>query len=174
MLSSPLILISMAAIKLTSPGPAIYKQERITINNKPFRLYKLRTMRQGAEDGTGPVVSPANDPRVTRIGRLLRLTRLDELPQFINVLMGDMSVVGPRPERPCFTERYEEECPGYGYRAAVKAGITGYAQLMGKYATSASDKLRFDLWYIKNYSLWLDITLVIKTIKVLFMKGSAA
>ena len=169
---SPVLLLVALLVKISSPGPVIFKQERITRNNQPFFVYKFRTMYQGAEDETGPVFTAEDDQRVTRIGALLRSTRIDELPQFFNVLAGDMSVVGPRPERTFFVNQFKKEFPDYEYRTTVKAGITGYAQLMGKYATSASDKLRFDLWYIKNYSLWLDITLVLQTVKVLFVKGS--
>jgi exopolysaccharide biosynthesis polyprenyl glycosylphosphotransferase len=173
-LLSPLMLCIALAVRLTSPGKVVYKQERVTKDNKVFRIYKFRTMYEGAESDTGPVVASESDSRVTSVGALLRSTRLDELLQFINVLTGDMSIVGPRPERPFFIEQFKKEHPNYDYRTTVKAGITGYAQLMGKYATSAPDKLRFDLWYIKNYSLWLDVTLILRTVKVLFVKGSVS
>ncbi|MDR1663347.1 MAG: sugar transferase [Clostridiales bacterium] len=172
-LTSPILLISAIAIKLDSPGPVFYRQERITENNRVFKVIKLRTMQNGAEELTGSVLAAENDPRITKVGAFLRATRVDELPQFINVFLGDMSVVGPRPERPIFTEQFKMEQPDYDYRSAVKAGITGYAQVMGKYTTSFTDKLRYDLMYIRNYSLWLDITLVIQTIKVLFTKQAA-
>jgi exopolysaccharide biosynthesis polyprenyl glycosylphosphotransferase len=170
-LTSPLLLLTALAVRLTSPGPAVYKQERVTKDNKTFWLYKFRTMYDNAEDATGPVIASAGDERVTPLGGFLRSTRIDELLQFFNVLKGEMSVVGPRPERPFFIDQFKNEFPDYDHRATVKAGITGYAQLTGKYTTSASDKLRFDLWYIRNYSFWLDVTLIIKTVKVLFMKG---
>jgi exopolysaccharide biosynthesis polyprenyl glycosylphosphotransferase len=173
-LLSPLMLLIALVVRFTSPGPVVYKQERVTKDNKVFHIYKFRTMYEGAESETGPVIACESDSRVTSVGTLLRATRLDELLQFINVLTGDMSIVGPRPERPFFIERFTKEHPDYDYRATVKSGITGYAQLMGKYATSAPDKLRFDLWYIKNYSLWLDVTLILMTVKVLFMKGSVS
>jgi lipopolysaccharide/colanic/teichoic acid biosynthesis glycosyltransferase len=166
------MLLTALVIRLTSPGPAIYKQERVTKDNRHFWLYKFRTMYESAEDETGPVTASTNDERVTPFGAFLRSARFDEILQFFNVIKGEMSVVGPRPERPFFIEQFKTDFPDYDYRAAVKAGITGYAQLMGNYSTAASDKLRFDLWYIKNYSLWMDITLIVKTVKVLFMKGS--
>jgi exopolysaccharide biosynthesis polyprenyl glycosylphosphotransferase len=171
--TSPLMLVCYAAVKLTSPGPAIFKQERITEGNRVFNVYKFRTMRRDAESMTGPVLASENDDRVTKAGAILRRTRLDELPQFYNVLKGEMSVVGPRPERPFFIEQFKSELPDYDYRAAVRAGITGYAQVMGRYTTSASDKLRFDLWYIRNYSIWMDITLIMRTLRLLFVKDAA-
>jgi exopolysaccharide biosynthesis polyprenyl glycosylphosphotransferase len=173
LLSAPVMLISALLIKLTSPGPVIFKQERLTANNRLFFVYKFRTMYDNAEDLSGPVLAAQNDKRITPVGAFLRSKRIDEFPQFFNVLIGSMSVVGPRPERPFFIEQFKRELPDYEYRAAVKAGITGYAQVMGKYTTSFSDKLRFDLWYIKNYSIWLDITLVLKTVKVIFTKAAA-
>ncbi|MGI6084182.1 MAG: sugar transferase [Acetivibrionales bacterium] len=173
LLISPILIIVAALIKMTSKGPALYKQERITKGNKPFMLLKFRTMRENAEDETGPVLSEENDPRVTPIGRILRKTRIDELPQLINVLKGEMSLVGPRPERPFFVEQFIHDMPEYGHRFAVKAGITGYAQVFGNYSTSPEDKLRYDLMYIRNYSLILDIKLILQTFKVFFVPGSA-
>jgi len=172
-LLSPLMLITAILIKLTSSGPVLYKQERITKGNKRFYVIKFRTMKQNAEDITGPILSQVNDPRVTPIGRILRRTRIDELPQLINVLKGDMSLVGPRPERPFFVEQFMHDLPEYEHRFAVKAGITGYAQIAGNYGTSAEDKLRYDLMYIRHYSLLLDIKLIFRTIGVLFTPGSA-
>jgi exopolysaccharide biosynthesis polyprenyl glycosylphosphotransferase len=172
-LLSPLMLITTVLIKLTSRGPAFYKQERITKGNIRFYVIKFRTMKQNAEDITGPVLSQVNDPRVTPLGRILRRTRIDELPQLINVLKGDMSLVGPRPERPFFVEQFIHDLPEYEHRFAVKAGITGYAQIAGNYGTSAEDKLRYDLMYIRHYSLLLDIKLIFRTIGVLFTPGSA-
>jgi lipopolysaccharide/colanic/teichoic acid biosynthesis glycosyltransferase len=113
-----------------------------------------------------------DDPRITKVGKLLRLIRMDELPQLINILKGEMSFVGPRPERPFFVEQFEQEIPEYRYRSAVKAGLTGLAQVEGKYNTSVENKLRYDLIYINNYSLWQDISIILQTIKVLFMKSS--
>lgn len=172
-LLSPLMLITIVLIKITSKGPVFYKQERITKGNRHFNVIKFRTMRQDAEEITGPVLSHINDPRVTPLGRFLRRTRIDELPQLINVLKGDMSLVGPRPERPFFVEQFMLDLPEYEHRFAVKAGITGYAQIAGNYGTSPEDKLRYDLMYIRHYSLLLDIKLIFRTIGVLFTPGSA-
>ena len=137
------------AIKLTSPGPVFYTQKRVGRNNKVFQLYKFRTMINNAEARTGPVLSSEKDGRVTKVGRILRMTRIDEIPQLINVLKGDMSIVGPRPERPVFVEKYCKELPDYAYRHMINTGITGLAQVSGKYSTSPQDKLRYDLLYAK-------------------------
>lgn len=166
--SSPIMLLSAILIKLTSRGPVIYSQERITEGNRVFKIYKFRTMVNDAEKLTGPVISSQDDPRVTPIGSFLRKTKIDELPQLFNILKGDMSFVGPRPERPVFASRYSAEIPTYKYRTLVKAGLTGYAQVYGKYDTSAEDKLRYDLMYIRNYSLLLDIKLLFNTFFALF------
>jgi len=170
---SPLLLIIAVLVKLTSEGPAFYIQERITKGNQIFKLIKFRTMRLDAEELSGPVLSEENDPRVTPLGKILRKTRIDELPQLINVLKGDMSLVGPRPERPFFVEKFINDMPEYEYRFSVKAGITGFAQILGRYDTSPEDKLRYDLMYIRNYSLLLDIKLILQTIRVLFTPGSS-
>lgn len=170
---SPLLLIIAVLVKLTSEGPAFYIQERITKGNQIFKLIKFRTMRLDAEEQSGPVLSEDNDPRVTPLGKILRKTRIDELPQLINVLKGDMSLVGPRPERPFFVEKFINDMPEYEYRFSVKAGITGFAQILGRYDTSPEDKLRYDLMYIRNYSLLLDIKLILQTIRVLFTPGSS-
>lgn len=167
-ITSPIMLISAILIKLTSPGPVIFSQERITEGNRVFRIYKFRTMVNDAEKLTGPVISSADDPRVTPIGSFLRKFKIDELPQLFNILKGDMSFVGPRPERPVFASRYSAEIPTYKYRTLVKAGLTGYAQVYGKYDTSAEDKLRYDLLYIRSYSLLLDIKLLFDTFFALF------
>lgn len=169
LVSLPIFLVLIPTIRLTSPGKAIYTQQRVTKNNKVFNIYKFRTMYEDAETKTGPVISGEYDPRVTPVGRILRKLRLDEIPQLFNVLAGDMSLIGPRPERPYFVEQFSKDIPEYNYRNAVKAGITGYAQLLGKYDTSPEDKLRYDLMYIKNYSLLLDIKLLLQTAKVFFM-----
>jgi exopolysaccharide biosynthesis polyprenyl glycosylphosphotransferase len=165
---SPLMIIVALLIRLTSPGKAIYVQERVTFRDRIFRMYKFRTMRADAEKDTGPVISGRNDPRVTPVGRFLRKFRIDEIPQLFNVLKGDMSIVGPRSERPYFVEKYEKEIPEYTQRNVVKAGITGYAQILGNYDTSAENKLRYDLIYIKNYSLLLDLKLMLQTVRVVF------
>lgn len=172
-LSSPLMLAAVLVIKLTSKGPVIYKQVRITKNQKEFNIYKFRTMSATAEKDTGPVLSTANDMRVTPIGKYLRALRIDELPQLFNVLNGTMSLVGPRPERPFFVEQFVKENPYYDLRHNVRAGITGYAQVYGKYATNFNSKLNFDLVYIKNYSLIMDIKILFQTTKVLFDKVSS-
>ena len=164
----PLMIVTALLIRLTSTGKVIYVQERVTYKDKVFRMYKFRTMRENAEEGTGPIISGRNDPRVTPFGRFLRKFRIDEVPQLFNVLKGDMSIVGPRSERPCFVEQYEREIPEYTQRNVVKAGITGYAQILGNYDTTAENKLRYDLIYIKNYSLLLDLKLMFQTIKVVF------
>lgn len=171
---SPLMLGVALLIKLTSDGPVFYKQERVTQLNKVFSIYKFRTMNKDAETMTGPVMTEQNDPRVTPLGRVLRRLRIDELPQLFNVLYGNMSLVGPRPERPFFVEQFIQNMPEYGHRFMVKAGITGYAQIFGSYDTSPDDKLRYDLMYIRNYSLLLDIKLIFGTFKVLFTVGSAS
>jgi len=168
--TSPLMIIIAILIRSTSKGPAIYKQTRITVGNREFKMLKFRTMYDNAEEKTGPVLSSDNDPRVTKVGRVLRNLRLDELPQLFNVLKGDMSFVGPRPERPFFVEQYSRDIPEYTHRYLVKAGMTGYAQIYGKYDTSAVDKLKYDLLYIRDYSLMLDIKLILQTLKVLLGK----
>lgn len=167
-ITTPIMLVAALLVKFTSPGPVFYAQERVTINSRLYNIYKFRTMRVDAEALTGPVISGGNDPRVTPLGRVLRKYRIDELPQLFNVLMGDMSIVGPRSERPFFVNQFAKEIPGYNQRSAVKAGITGFAQILGNYDTSPEDKLRYDLIYIKNYSLLLDIKLIFQTLKVVF------
>jgi lipopolysaccharide/colanic/teichoic acid biosynthesis glycosyltransferase len=148
-------------------------QERVGQNGRVFRLYKLRTMVTGAEEGTGPVLAATDDARITPVGRWLRATRLDELPQVFNVLKGEMSFVGPRPERPEFVERFRAESPAYHYRHLVKPGLTGLAQVQGRYSTSAEDKLRFDLYYIRNYSLLLDLQILLQTIPIVITPAAA-
>lgn len=173
-LFSPIMLIAALLIKLTSKGPVIYKQVRITENNKKFQVYKFRTMYENAEAMTGPVLASDDDPRITRIGKFFRMVRIDELPQFFNVLIGDMSFIGPRPERPYFVEQFEKDYPNYHYRHNVKAGITGLAQVMGKYSTDVKDKLRLDLMYIKNYSILLDLRILFLTIKIALTKEASS
>ncbi len=163
-LGSPLFLGCALAVALTSPGPVFYIQERVGYRGRPFLLYKFRTMVRDAEKITGPILAKENDSRITTVGRILRSTRLDELPQLINVLKGNMSIVGPRPERPYFFNQFIKETPNYHYRHIVKPGLTGLAQVYSKYTTSAADKLRYDLYYIRNYSLWLDLKIILQTI----------
>lgn len=167
-LSAPVILICAIIIKASDGGPVFYRQERLTIDNKPYKIYKLRSMRTDAEQDTGAVISGKDDPRVTNFGKFLRRSKLDEVPQFINVLKGEMSVVGPRSERPEFVEDFERKIPGYSQRFAVKAGITGLAQVAGNYDTTPQDKLRYDLLYIKNYSILQDLKIMFLTVRAIF------
>ncbi|SDJ31892.1 sugar transferase [Natribacillus halophilus] len=172
LVASPLLLLTTLLIKLESPrGSIIFKQERLGQNDQPFMMYKFRSMIEEAEKITGPTLATENDDRITKVGKWIRATRLDELPQLYNVLKGDMSLVGPRPERAYFIEQLAKQYYHYSYRNTVKPGITGYAQIMGKYSTEADDKLRFDLYYIRNYSFWLDIIILLKTFMVLFDKS---
>lgn len=172
-LTSPILLITAILVKVTSDGPVFYKQVRITKNGKEFNVLKFRTMSATAEQETGPVLATANDNRVTTIGKHLRSLRIDELPQLFNVLKGEMSVVGPRPERPFFVDQFEQVNNYYYLRHNVRAGITGYAQVYGKYASDFNSKLNFDLLYIKKYSILLDIKIMLQTIKILFDKVSS-
>lgn len=172
-ITSPIMLVTAFIIKLNSPGPVIYKQTRITLNQKEFNILKFRTMSATAEAKSGPVLSTSNDSRVTSVGKYLRALRIDELPQLINVLRGDMSVVGPRPERPFFVNQFNRDNTYYYLRHNVRAGITGYAQVYGKYASDYNSKLNFDLLYIKNYSILLDLKILLQTIKILFDKVSS-
>ena len=172
-LTSPLMLLTAAAIKLQDGGPILFKQERVTIHNRSFNVYKFRSMIANAEQYTGPVLASEDDPRITGLGRFLRASRLDELPQLFNVFFGHMSMVGPRPERPHFMEQFSKEIPDFEYRVMVKGGITGLAQVLGKYTTDPRDKLRYDLLYIRNYSFWLDVQMILYTIKIMFIKESA-
>ncbi|HEM6111855.1 TPA: sugar transferase [Streptococcus suis] len=173
LLSSPIFILTAILIKLESPGPIFYRQDRVTKGNRVFSILKFRSMRVGAERTTGPVLALENDYRVTRIGKFIRRTRIDELPQLINVLRGDMSMVGPRPERPFFVERFIQENGYYTLRHNVRAGITGYAQVYGKYTSDFQSKLKFDLLYIKKYSILLDIKLLLKTFVTLLDKTSS-
>ena len=166
----PALILAMAAIKLDSAGPVIYRQQRITQGGRVFWLYKLRTMRVDAERN-GPKWASVKDPRITRVGSYLRRTRLDEIPQLINIIFGDMSVVGPRPERPVFVEMLQKELPLYHLRHTLRAGLTGWAQVNYRYGASFEDsrnKLEYDLYYIKNFSLIRDIGIILQTIRVVF------
>jgi exopolysaccharide biosynthesis polyprenyl glycosylphosphotransferase len=155
-----------------SSGTAFYVQERITRDNKIFKIYKFRTMVKNAEAMSGPVLANELDKRITKIGRILRATRMDEVPQLYNILIGDMSIVGPRPERPFFVEQFEKDIPEYNLRHRVKAGLTGLAQVQGKYNTSVRDKLKYDLLYINGYSIALDVKLIMQTLNILLRKNS--
>ncbi|MBM7710558.1 sugar transferase [Enterococcus xiangfangensis] len=172
-IASPFMLITAILVKVTSPGPIIYKQIRITQDQKEFPIYKFRSMSAAAESKSGPVLAKSNDTRVTPVGKFIRAVRFDELPQLINVLKGDMSIIGPRPERPFFVEQFNAENPYYYLRHNVRTGITGYAQVYGKYASDYNSKLKFDLLYIKKYSLMLDLKILLQTIKILFDKVSS-
>lgn len=171
-ITSPLMLVTAAAVYLYDRGPVFFKQKRLTKDGREFSVYKFRSMIVDAEkDGVARLAS-SNDSRITPVGKIIRATRLDELPQLLNILKGDMSVVGPRPERPEIAREYEKEIPEFAYRLKVKAGLTGYAQIYGKYNTTAYDKLKLDLMYIEGYSFLNDLKLIVATIKILFMKES--
>ncbi|MBQ4531012.1 MAG: sugar transferase [Lachnospiraceae bacterium] len=166
---SPLMLIFATLIKLYDGGPVFYKQERLTQDGNIFMIYKFRSMRVDSEK-EGARLAMKNDKRVTPIGNVLRKLHLDELPQILNILKGDMSIVGPRPERKEIADKYAKEIPEFPFRLKVKAGLTGYAQVYGKYNTTPYDKLKLDLYYIQNYSFFLDIKLILLTVKILFQK----
>lgn len=168
-LLSPLMLIISILIKLSSKGKIIYVQERVTKDDKIFKMYKFRTMVLDAEKTTGPVLAENNDPRCTKIGLILRRLSLDELPQFVNVLQGDMSIVGPRPERPFYVNILKDEIPNYALRHKVKAGITGLSQIKGlRGKTSIELRIKYDLEYINNWSIFLDLKIILKTCLVVF------
>ena len=173
--SLPTMAVIAVLIKLTSEGPVLFVHDRLGLNERPFKLYKFRTMVDNAEKGTGPVWAKKDDPRVTKLGKVLRKTRLDELPQFFNVLKGDMSFVGPRPIRKFFADQLTEKFPYYSLRFYVKPGLTGWAQVTADYGDSVEGqlkKLEHELFYIHDYSLMLDAVIVLKTIqKVLSAKG---
>ncbi|WP_270816616.1 sugar transferase [Hungatella effluvii] len=171
-ITSPLMLLTALAIKLYDGDPVIHKQVRMTMEGKEFCVYKFRSMVRDAEKDGIARLAAEGDVRVTPVGKVIRRTRLDELPQLFNVLKGDMSMVGPRPERPQIAAEYKEYMPEFDYRLKVKGGLTGYAQIYGKYNTTPYDKLKLDLMYIENYSFWLDVKLILMTVKILFMKNS--
>ena len=162
----PLFILIIPAVKLCDMGPVLYKQKRLTKNGREFWLYKFRSMIVDAEKLGGARLSTDNDDRVTPVGKVLRKLRLDELPQLWNILIGDMSIVGPRPERPEIASKYQKEMPEFEYRLRVKAGLTGLAQTVGRYNTTAYDKLKMDLAYITNYSVLQDIKLIFMTVKI--------
>ena len=171
-LTSPIMLIVAILIKAYDGGPVMFRQERCTINGKVFKIHKFRSMIVDAEKDNKPIPATQDDPRITPIGKFIRKTRIDELPQMIDILNGNMSVVGPRPERVEHVEKYTKEISEFDYRLKVKGGLTGYAQIYGKYNTTPYDKLKLDLMYIQSYSLLLDIKLILMTIKIMFMKES--
>ncbi len=166
---SPFMLIIAIAIKLYDGGPVIYKQDRLTYGGRVFKIMKFRSMRMDSED-EGAQLAKKHDDRITPVGRVIRAIHFDELPQLFNILKGDMSVVGPRPERPEVAEIYRQEFPEFDYRLKMKAGLTGYAQVYGKYNTTPRDKVKLDLTYYEKYSIWLDLKLIFLTFKILFQK----
>lgn len=169
LVASPIMLLIAIAIKLYDGGPVLYSQERITKNGKPFQIYKFRSMIVESEK-RGARLASEHDDRITPVGKVIRRLHVDELPQLFNVLIGDMSFVGPRPEREEITKEYEKSIPQFRFRLKMKAGLTGYAQVYGQYNTVPYDKLKLDLTYIENYSLWLDMKLILLTVKILFQK----
>lgn len=171
-ITSPLMLIVAAAIKLYDGGPVMFRQDRCTINGKVFSIHKFRSMIVDAEKDGKSIPATDGDPRITPVGNIIRKTRLDELPQMLDILAGNMSIVGPRPERVEHVKAYTEEIPEFSYRLKVKGGLTGFAQVYGKYNTTAYDKLKLDLMYIENYSFLMDIRLIFMTVKIMFMKES--
>ncbi|MCB0243556.1 MAG: undecaprenyl-phosphate glucose phosphotransferase, partial [Anaerolineae bacterium] len=170
---SPLMMLTAVAIKLESPGPVFYLQERMGLDARPFMMYKFRSMRTDAEQ-KGPGWTTADDPRRTRIGAFLRRASVDELPQLINVLLGDMSLVGPRPERPVYVDQFRQSIPRYMDRHREKAGLTGWAQVNGlRGDTSIAERTKYDLWYIENWSLSLDLRILLRTVLRIFGDNSA-
>lgn len=170
--SFPLIILFGVLIKLESEGPVFYRQERVGLNGKYFYVTKLRSMRNDAEKN-GAQWADKDDPRVTRVGKFIRKTRIDELPQFWNVLKGDMSLIGPRPERPMFTAQFNKEIPGFVERLKVKPGLTGWAQVNGGYDITPQEKLEYDLYYIENMNFILDFKIIVLTIKVVLTGNGA-
>ena len=170
--TSPLMLLTALAIKLYDGGPVLYKQVRCTTGQREFYIMKFRSMRTDAEKDGVARLAQKGDKRITPVGKVIRKCRLDELPQLINILRGDMSFIGPRPERPEIIAQYMEVMPEFAFRMKVKAGLAGFAQVYGKYNTSPYDKLKLDLTYIENYSVWLDLKLMLLTLKVLFWPDS--
>jgi lipopolysaccharide/colanic/teichoic acid biosynthesis glycosyltransferase len=176
-LASPLMLVAAIVVKLESPGdPILYHQERVGLNGEVFTIHKFRTMRTDAEAGTGPIWSRANDTRVTSVGRFMRKTRLDEIPQLWNVLCGEMSLIGPRPERPSFVAQLTQQIPFYGQRHVVKPGLTGWAQVRYTYGASVEDaieKMQYDLFYVKNLSMRFDLVIAFETVKTVLLRRGA-
>ncbi|MDO4464025.1 MAG: exopolysaccharide biosynthesis polyprenyl glycosylphosphotransferase [Bacillota bacterium] len=172
LIASPFMLITAIAIKCYDGGPVLYKQVRCTRGAREFMIMKFRSMRVDAEKDGVARLAAKNDSRITPIGRFIRAVRIDELPQLINILKGDMSFIGPRPERPEIIKQYMEEMPEFAFRMKVKAGLAGYAQVYGKYNTTPYDKLKLDLSYIENYSVWLDLKLMLLTLKILIRPES--
>jgi sugar transferase (PEP-CTERM system associated) len=175
-ISAPIVLLTALAIRLESPGAVLYRQERVGQSERTFTLYKFRSMQDNAEEGVGPVWAARNDPRVTRVGKIIRKLRIDEIPQMFNVLRGDMSFVGPRPERPIFVSALKEKIPYYHLRHLAKPGITGWAQVSYSYGNSETDaieKLQYDLYYIKNISPLFDLQIIFETAKIVLLGRGA-
>jgi len=175
-IASPVMAATALAVKLSSPGPILYRQVRVGMDDVPFTVYKFRSMRADAEAATGAVTATKDDPRVTKVGKIIRKLRLDELPQLYNTLKGDMSIVGPRPERPEFVRELSLKIPYYRQRHCVRPGITGWAQVNFKYGETLEDtmtKLEYDLYYIKNMSLSLDTYIIFHTIKTMLLSRGA-
>ena len=173
-ITSPVMLISAICVKLSSPGPVIYKQERVGLHNEPFYMYKFRTMEQQSEEDEKKAWTVRNDPRVTGIGKFLRRTSLDELPQLFNILKGDMSMVGPRPERPLFVEKFREEIPRYMVKHQVRPGLTGWAQVNGyRGDTSIRKRIEYDIYYIENWTIGFDIKIIFLTFITGFINKNA-
>lgn len=168
----PFMIVTAIAIKLYDGGPVLYKQVRCTRDMREFQILKFRSMRTDAEKDGVARLAAKNDDRITPIGRLIRKVRIDELPQLFNILKGEMSFIGPRPERPEIIRKYQKDMPEFTFRTKVKAGLAGYAQVYGKYNTTPYDKLKLDLFYIENYSVWLDLKLMLLTLKILFQAES--
>jgi exopolysaccharide biosynthesis polyprenyl glycosylphosphotransferase len=176
LIAAPVAVITAIAIKFDSHGPVLYLQERVGQNESIFTLYKFRSMHCDAETATGPQWATKNDPRVTRVGRIIRKMRIDEIPQLINVLKGEMSLVGPRPERPFFVARLKEKISYYQLRFSVKPGITGWAQISASYADSEEDsieKLQYDLYYVKHMAPLFDLQILFETVKVIVLGRGA-
>jgi sugar transferase (PEP-CTERM system associated) len=175
-ITAPIMLMVAAAVKFSSPGPALYRQVRVGLDGVPFTVYKFRSMRSDAEAGTGAVWATKGDPRITAVGRIIRKFRLDELPQLFNVLKGEMSIVGPRPERPEFVAMLTEQIPFYAVRNSVKPGLTGWAQVRYSYGATIEQsvkKLEYDLYYVKNHTLFLDLVILLETVRVVLLGEGA-
>jgi exopolysaccharide biosynthesis polyprenyl glycosylphosphotransferase len=171
---SPIMMLVAVLVKLDSPGSVFYVQERMGLDTRPFMVLKFRSMKPDAESQTGPVWATEDDPRRTRIGAFIRRCSIDELPQFINVLLGDMSLVGPRPERPVFVQQFKKNIPRYMDRHKEKAGMTGWAQVNGlRGDTSVIERTKYDLWYIENWSLLLDFKILLRTVVSVFSSEHA-
>ena len=169
----PLLIIFGVAIKIEDKGPIFYKQERLGLKGRRFYVYKLRSMRINAESIGGAQWAQKDDPRITKVGKFIRKTRIDEIPQLYNILIGDMSLIGPRPERPELTYQFEQEIPGFMYRLSIKPGLTGWAQVNGGYDITPEEKLVFDKEYIENKSILLDLKIILMTIKVVLTGDGA-